>query len=397
LSSEAAAIGAFGVALLVVLIATPVAIHVATRIGFYDRPGGYKTHATATPYLGGATLVTGASLAALVFTELDPRLLSLLLGVTMLCAVGTVDDLRTVRPAGRIAVATAAAVLLWLSDAGWSLFGHGGLDLALTIVWVVGLVNAFNLMDNMDGAAATVAAVSALGVAALALRAGDRDLAVLTLGLAGACVGFLRYNLAHPARIFMGDGGSMPIGFILAAAIMALPETSGGGALTLVPAGLLVGLAIFDTILVIVSRSRRRVRIWSGARDHVTHRLLPFLGSARGVAIALASTQALLCGSAIAAVEAGSEGSAALACGSLVVGFLGLWTLETGGPSIRRSPASSGIIPEASVAPRSSRRGLLGGPLIGERVETSGHPAEQVATGRPTTLTDAASAPQVPS
>ena len=111
----------------------------------------------------------------------------------------------------------AAAFALWQADLGWLLFDESVLNLALTTLWVVGLVNAFNLMDNLDGAAGTVGGVSAAGVGVLAATQGETAIAAMAFALAGACAGFLRFNLARPSRVFLGDGGSMPMGFLLAA------------------------------------------------------------------------------------------------------------------------------------------------------------------------------------
>jgi UDP-GlcNAc:undecaprenyl-phosphate GlcNAc-1-phosphate transferase len=343
--AEAAA-GAFLVALVTVLAATPVAIRVANRLFFYDQPGGYKVHPRATPYLGGAAVVAGFSLGAVLFVGIDRSMLAILAGAGLLLAVGTVDDRRTVRPSLRLAATTAAAALLFASGIGWSIFSSDVANLALTVVWVIGAVNAFNLMDNMDGAAAAVAAVSATGIAVLAVMKDDAESAALAFAVAGACVGFLKYNLTSPARIFLGDGGSMPLGFLLAAAVMSLPELSESGGSTLIPAALLVGLAIFDTTLVIVSRRRRRVRIYSGARDHVTHRLLPLLRSPRVVVTVLALVQAILCGLAIAAVELGTTARVILAASCASVGVVAFWVFEnermTGPPAPARQGAAVG-------------------------------------------------------
>lgn len=342
MSSEAAAAaaGAFTVAFVTVLAATPISIHIADRFRFYDRPGGYKVHAGATPYLGGSAVLTALSLAILLFVDADTKLLAILGGATLLHAVGTVDDRRTVRPSIRLLAASGAAVLLWAGGVGWSVFGNDAANLTLTIVWVIGVVNAFNLMDNMDGAAATVAAVSGAGVAGLAVINDEAMVAALALALAGACAGFLKYNLASPARIFLGDGGSMPIGFVLAAAVMSLPKMGVSGVPALIPGGLLVGLAIFDTTLVIVSRSRRRVRIYSGARDHVTHRLLPLLRSPRAVVIVLALVQASLSGLAIAAAELGTTADAILTVSCVSISGVAIWALEKERLTSRSAPVA---------------------------------------------------------
>jgi UDP-GlcNAc:undecaprenyl-phosphate GlcNAc-1-phosphate transferase len=187
-----------------------------------------------------------------------------------------------------------AALVIWRAHLGWDLFGGDAADLALTLVWVVGLVNAFNLMDNLDGASGTVATVSALGAGLLAADQGAVLLGAFSVALAGGCLGFLRYNLAAPSRIFLGDGGSMPIGFLLAVIVMQIPHPSFGW-ITLLAAAPIVGLVIFDTTLVVVSRVRRGAPVLSGARDHLSHRLLALAGTPQRVALILAAAQALLC------------------------------------------------------------------------------------------------------
>jgi UDP-GlcNAc:undecaprenyl-phosphate GlcNAc-1-phosphate transferase len=189
------------------------------------------------------------------------------------------------------------------------------------------VTNAFNLMDNMDGAAGTVALASSLGTGVMALIADDPTLAVFAFALGGACAGFLPSNLAKPSRIFLGDGGSLPIGFLIAAMIMACPPESSGltGLLAAAP---LVGLPIFDTVLVVISRYRRRVTIYTGGRDHLTHRLKAMLGSAQRVALALAFAQGMLC--LLAIVLHGLDRTAVIeaAAGYLACGLALLLLLE---------------------------------------------------------------------
>ena len=178
-----------------------------------------------------------------------------------LWALGTVDDRRGLAAWPRVAAECVAAIVLWSTGLGWDVFPGGAADLALTIVWVVGLVNAFNLIDNMDGAAATLAAVTSVAIGVLALIEGDVPLAILMFGLAGACLGFLPYNLASPARIFLGDGGSLPIGFVVAAALMALPMAPELGLEHVLVAVLLAGVPVLDTTLVTVSRRRAGISL----------------------------------------------------------------------------------------------------------------------------------------
>jgi len=291
---EARLIGAFLLPLVTVLAVTPLAIRVADRVGFHDKPVGYKGHARPTPYLGGTAVMLGFLLGALLLGG-GSRLALVPLGALLLWAVGTADDRITVQPGFRVSVELGVAALLFAGGLGWSVFESPVPDFLLTALWVVGLVNAFNLMDNMDGAASTIAALSAAGTAAFALVLGSPVVAILAFALAGACLGFLRYNLAAPARIFLGDGGSMPIGFLVAGLIMALPLGEQAGAHRLLAAVLLAGLPILDTTLVMISRRRAGVSFLQGGRDHLTHRLRSRLPSARAVALGLAAGQLVLC------------------------------------------------------------------------------------------------------
>jgi len=287
--------------------ATPVAIKVAGQLEFFDKPAGYKGHAAPTPYLGGAA-VMAAFVATLLAVAGDyGRTLPLVMGVAVLWVVGTVDDRRHVSPGVRVLVELALAAGLWALNLGWDLGLGGAVDLAVTAVWIVAVVNAFNLFDNMDGASSTMAVVVAGGVAVLGVVEGDPWLAGAGAALAGACIGFLPHNLAHPgARIFLGDGGSMPLGFAIAALAMvgtsdALPAWQG-----LVAALLLVGLPLVDTTLVVVSRTRRGISILTGGRDHLTHRTRRRLRNARAVAAALGSVQAVISVLALVAINGGS-------------------------------------------------------------------------------------------
>jgi UDP-GlcNAc:undecaprenyl-phosphate GlcNAc-1-phosphate transferase len=298
-----------GLALSSVLVyaATPLAIRIAARLDFYDKPRGYRGHAEPTPYLGGAVVVTGFIVVVLLLTREPHQSLPVLGGVLALWAVGTVDDRRTVPPRHRVAVEVALAAMLWALGLGWSL-GLGSVpDVVATVVWVVAVVNAFNLFDNMDGATSTMALVVAGAIAVLGAVQSDVWLAVTAAALCGACLGFLPHNLSRPsARIFLGDGGSMPIGFAVAALVMIGASAAAAQWQALVMGLLLVGVPALDTCLVVVSRRRRGISILTGGRDHLTHRARARMRTAHGVAAALGSAQALLSALAIVAVTGGS-------------------------------------------------------------------------------------------
>lgn len=296
---------AFLIALAATLLLTPLAIALARRTGFYDHPVGYKGHADPTPYLGGAAVIGGLLLAAVLLGRGSSHLAPIAIGAAVLLGVGTIDDRYALTPLTRLAIEVAAAGVLFAGGIGWSLFPSDALNLAVSVVFVAGVVNAFNLMDNMDGASGTVAAVSGAVLGALALAQGRPELAAIGFAMAGSCLGFLRYNLASPARIFLGDGGSMPVGFVVAALIMAMPGARHLSWAFVPVAVVLVGLPALDTTLVVVSRLRRGAGVFTGGRDHLTHRLRAKLGTPRRVAAVLALAQAFFVG--VGAVLVGVE------------------------------------------------------------------------------------------
>lgn len=310
---------------LLTLATVPLAITVARRTGFLDSPRGYKAHQRPTPYLGGAAVLAAAlPAAALLGGDLVSRYWPLLAGAVFMAGIGACDDRLNLLPSLRLAVEALVGWFLWHRGLGWGFLASDFLNLLLTAFWVMAIVNAFNLMDNLDGACSSVAAVSFASIAALAALGDNLPLEILTLALCGAAIGFLRFNLARPSRIFLGDGGSMPIGFLVAACLMSVPmgEASGWG--TVVAAVLVAGLPVFDTTLVVISRRRRGAQVLSGATDHTTHRLLALLKTPLAVAGALATAQACL---GALAIEATRLGEAALTAVSLCAFLLAAATI----------------------------------------------------------------------
>jgi UDP-GlcNAc:undecaprenyl-phosphate GlcNAc-1-phosphate transferase len=293
----------FTLAAALAYLATPYAIALADRLHFYDKPAGYKGHLAPTPYLGGAVVVAGLLVALSLAAGAWEKTAPLLGGVLALFALGTLDDRRGVSPALRVLAELAVGVLIWATDLGWHLHAGAAVDLTLTCLWVVAVVNAFNLFDNMDGAASTMALVVAAGAALIGVVNNDVWLAVGAASLCGACLGFLPRNVSSPARIFLGDGGSMPMGFAVAVLVMVAAGTSPVAWRSLLVALLLVGIPALDTSLVIVSRRRRGVSVLLGGRDHLTHRARKLLPSARAVALLLGIIQAGLCVLAVLATQ----------------------------------------------------------------------------------------------
>ncbi len=206
------------------------------------------------------------------------------------------------------------------------------------------MVNALNLFDNMDGAASSIALVISIGVAITGAANGDVWLAVAAAALGGACLGFLPHNLAKPARIFLGDGGSMPVGFALAALVMI---AAGGSAHTwqaLAIGILLVGVPALDTCLVIVSRRRRGISILTGGRDHLTHRAFQRLRTTRAVAFSLGAVQAILAALALLASRESSVMLVVVILLYLVGSAVTITVLDRGAvPAAAAASASAGV------------------------------------------------------
>jgi UDP-GlcNAc:undecaprenyl-phosphate GlcNAc-1-phosphate transferase len=347
---ELAVPASFLLAALLTYALTPITARVAHRTSFLDVPSGYKAHLGPTPYLGGTAIIIGFIVAALIFAG-GTGTNALILGCAVVVWVlGTIDDRIPLPLAPRLLIEVAVAALLWSSGHGWTVgWAPGGL--ALTIVWVVGVMNAFNLMDNMDGATGVTAAVSAAGAGALALVFDHTVLAALCFSTAGACAGFLPHNLARPTRSFMGDGGSLPAGFLVASVAMSAGGGNWPGLEGVVIAALLVGLVILDTALVTFSRLRGGRPVLIGGRDHLTHRLLKPLGSVQRVAFILGLAQLALCGVTVAVATTNVRWIIIVGWVFASLGVLIIWALDSR-PWFERSEEDPALLRARAVAPR---------------------------------------------
>ncbi|WP_329254285.1 MULTISPECIES: MraY family glycosyltransferase [Actinoallomurus] len=264
----------------------------AVQLSLTDRPDMRKSHERPTPYLGGVVIAVGViapTIAAL--SGGDPRLRILLVAATAVALLGLVDDLRPLSPYPRLTVEGLAAVAVVGAGGHVKIFGNW-LDYVLPVLWIVVITNSFNLLDNMDGAAAGVACVTSASLALPAMMVGQRGVSVLLVALACGCAGFLPHNWT-PARIFMGDAGSLFIGFVISAsALFVFARTDDTG----VAGPLMVTfVATVDTCVVLVSRRRAGRPLMLGGTDHVSHRLRRLGLSTGQVAFALSGTAAVTC------------------------------------------------------------------------------------------------------
>ena len=284
-------VGAFLASLILALGLTPLALRIALRRDVLDHPGDYKHQESPVPYLGGLAIVIAFSAAILLATVISTptggfRELAILLGMAMLLSlVGLGDDIRGFHPVFRLATEIVAAlvVISW-SGVSVMLFDSSIANGALTLVWIVGITNAFNLLDNMDGLSAGTAAIASATFFVLAIVNGQIAVAALAIALCGCALGFLRSNF-HPARIYMGDAGSLFLGFVLAVIGVKLRFEAPREVTFMVPV-LVLGVAIFDTTLVTISRALHRRSLFSGGRDHISHRLV-FVGIPIRAAVSL--------------------------------------------------------------------------------------------------------------
>lgn len=312
--------------------ATPPMARLARALGIIDVPGGYKQHGRPTPYLGGVAVLVGVLAAMLIVAGVSGPVPWVALTAAAVCALGTIDDRSPVPPGVRLIIQAGIATLAWAAGFGWELGLPGWANFVLTIGFVLLAANAFNLIDNIDGTAAGSAAMSAAGVGVIALGvATDSWPVVLAAATVGACLAFLPFNLATPSRIFLGDGGSTLLGFLLAVAAMG---TLGGQSVltALGAAALLVAVPALDTAITMVSRFRRGSPILAGGRDHVTHLIYARVGSTRLTAAIIAIAQGAFSVLAIAVVR--WDVPVVLVLGGLVL-LTALatiiWTLRPGG------------------------------------------------------------------
>jgi UDP-GlcNAc:undecaprenyl-phosphate GlcNAc-1-phosphate transferase len=259
---------------LAAFVVTPLIGRVATHTGFIDQPKPHKMHVRPMPLLGGLAIYLALCVALFrvdFSTEFVP-MLAVAVGATMLMLVGLWDDRRGIAPRIKLLAQIGAALLVTLAGVRVELTAWPVVNILISLFWFVGITNAINLMDNMDGLAAGTSAVSALFFTVLAASAGQGLVASLAAAVTGASLGFLYYNIS-PAMIFMGDTGSLLLGFLLAViGVKYTPSALPLGSTWMVPI-VVMGLAIFDTTLVTFSRLRSRRPVSSGGTDHTSHRL----------------------------------------------------------------------------------------------------------------------------
>lgn len=289
---------AFLVPLVATLLLTPLPAALAMRLGMLDLPSAQKHHSQSTPYLGGLAVAGGLATVGVVVASASGQLLTILLGAAVLGALGLADDKAGVGPIVKVIVEVGCGLALWMAGIRAGLFGIYGLDLVLTVLWVVTVTNAVNMIDNMDGLSSGIAGLASLAFFLIAAGRGDYLVASLALALAGANLGFLRHNFP-PASIFLGDAGTLMIGFLLAAVGLKLDLVGSTGYVRAAIPFLILAVPLFDMALVVVGRSLDARPFYVGGTDHSSHRLARMGLSGWKVAMANYGVQIACCGLAI--------------------------------------------------------------------------------------------------
>lgn len=307
---------AFLLSLGVSALLTPLILNIAQRLQLFDAPDGdRKIHTTATPRLGGIAIAAGffAPIIGLVgYTNVFARELQsdmarlglFLAGGMAILILGLIDDIRGVGAWGKLTVQAGVGVALWYGGLSFDhmvILGHdfafGWLSLPLTVVWVAGIINAMNLVDGLDGLAAGVAFFAAFSLFTIALLDGASLLALFAAAIGGSVLGFLLYNF-NPALIFMGDSGSMTLGYLFAACALWSAEKR-STAISLALPILALGLPIFDTLFAFTRRAIQGQSPFESDRGHIHHRLVDAGLSHRQSVLLLYLLCCLLTGSAV--------------------------------------------------------------------------------------------------
>lgn len=266
----------FFASLLFAVGATPLARRVAFRLGILDQPNARKVHTSPVPLLGGVAIYVAFLAALLLFSDAFyvNQVIGILLGATWVSFLGIWDDWRTLRPLVKLAGQGLAIAILIVTGVHVEFLRNPVFNVFVTAAWVVGITNAVNFLDNMDGLSGGVVAIASAWFLLLSLMNGQFLVAPFAAALLGASLGFLVYNF-NPARIFMGDAGSLFLGFMLAAVGLKLRFPGHPDVITWMIPVLVLGIPVFDMTLVTFSRLRRGVNPWTTAgKDHLSHRLV---------------------------------------------------------------------------------------------------------------------------
>ena len=303
----------FLVVFITAFVITPLFRKIARRFKIMDYPGGRKLQADPVAYLGGLAIITPITLGSflMIFTpytiDLKQQLyLGLILPALAIAIVGLLDDIYQLPPWPRFisqsAVGVITSFILYLSGSGVEIFDNQLLNSSATMLWVVTIINALNFIDNMDGLATSISMVASIALFTLSYINNQYLVAALSLAIFASCLGFLFWN-KKPASIYLGDAGSLYLGFLLAAISIRIDLNNNSAPIRSLVLILVLAIPVIDTTQVVVSRIAKGKSPFEGGRDHVSHLLLNRGLSQRSVLFILTTSAILFATIAILLAE----------------------------------------------------------------------------------------------
>lgn len=295
----------FVIAVAVAYFATPHVKELAIKAGAMDTPNERKVHREPIPRMGGLAIYFGVVAAVFISMKINHEILGILVGGSIMLAVGIIDDIKQlsakIKLAGQILAAMALIAfgvrIEWLTNPFGSMIYLDYLSIPVTILWIVAVTNTVNLIDGLDGLAAGVSSIASITILFVALQQNLWMVALLTAAIAGSALGFLFHNF-NPAKIFMGDTGSLFLGYMLAA-VSIMGAVKGAATIALFVPIVALGLPIMDTAFAIIRRYHHGVPIFRPDKGHLHHRLLAMGLSQKQVVLSMYVISGLLGLSAI--------------------------------------------------------------------------------------------------
>jgi UDP-GlcNAc:undecaprenyl-phosphate GlcNAc-1-phosphate transferase len=317
-------------ALIAAVIAMPAVRWAGERMGFVAHPEARKIHSVPIPQIGGIAMLIAALLAIFFFGELYnvPQLVGILVSATWVSLVGAWDDRRELPPLVKFVGQLIGVILLIMAGVQVTFLPYSWMNWLITVAWVIGITNAINFLDNMDGLSGGITAVASAFFLVMAVRSGQYLVASLSAALLGVSLGFLVYNF-RPASIFMGDSGSLFLGLMLATVGIKLRFPSNSAIITWMVPVVVLGVPIFDTALVTISRLRRGLNpATTPGQDHTSHRLVRIGYTRREAVMALYLVGGVLGLISELILEAERLAAYGILVSVAVAGVVALWYLE---------------------------------------------------------------------
>ena len=277
--------GAFFVAVTISYGFTPLMANIAFKIRLLDHPNSKKSHSHPTPLLGGLAIFMAFFAGTLLTTDINNYVLAIFIGSMILIVLGIIDDKMGMMPRMKLSGQIFAALVAYKMGIRVVTFEDYYVSMFFTVFWIVGITNAFNLLDNLNGLSSGIAGICSLSFGIISFLSGEIYTAVLSFALSGACFGFLKHNFPK-AKIFMGDSGSMFLGFTLACIAVLGSWKTDKITLSLALPILVLGYPILDTTLVTFLRLVEKRSVFMGGKDHSSH-ILSSLGFKKKRAVLL--------------------------------------------------------------------------------------------------------------